>query len=155
MPPHPVFYAYVFKQRTTPLSSYMAQKKKRFTHGSRRANAKKRNLGYLPLFDNPFPKADVRSIDMHHVNSKIVVPLPHRTHKTMTNHDTHCKNWIKKLFLLDIDTILSPEISLAPQERSTTTQDPECDQLRDYEPVCFDSLLPHPHPCREPRHKNR
>lgn len=126
----------------------MKKKKKRFNHVSRRANAKKRNLGYLPLFDNPFPKGDVRSIDMHHVNSKIVVPLPHRTHKTMTNHDTHCKNWIQKLFLLDIDTLLSPKILTAPQR--PTAQDIECDLVRDYEPVCFDSLLLHPHPCKEP-----
>jgi hypothetical protein len=127
----------------------MIRKKKRFNHVSRRANAKKRNLGYLPLFDNPFPKGDVRSIDMHHINSIIVIPLPHRTHKKMTNHDDHCKKWIQKLYLLDIDTLLSPKIPPVSQE-TPTSQDIECDLVRDYEPVCFDSLLIHPHPCKEP-----
>ena len=113
----------------------MKKKKKRFNHVSRRANAKKRNLRYVPLFDNPFPKGDVRSIDMHHINSIIVIPLPHRTHKKMTNHDDHCKKWIQKLYLLDIDTLLSPDQLPTPQ-----TSIPPDDPVRDYETVCFDSL---------------
>ena len=116
----------------------MTKKKKRFNHGQRKANAKKRNLGYVVLFDNPFPKCDVRSIDMHHVNGIIVIPLPHRTHKKMTDHDSFCKNWIKKLFLLDIDTLLSPEFITIQQTESSPL---EYDSVRDYETTSFDSML--------------
>lgn len=114
----------------------MKRKKKRFSHVRRRANAKKRKLGYVPLFDNPFPKGDVRSIDMHHVNSIIVVPLPHKTHKKMNGHDDHCKKWIEKLFLLDLDTLLSPEITTVNRMISSE-QDIEWDTVRDYETVSF------------------
>jgi len=112
------------------------RKKKTFSHVQRKANAKKRKLGYVPLFDNPFPKSDVRSIDMHHVNSIIVVPLPHRTHKKMLGHDDHCKKWIEKLFLIDIDTLLSPEIT-KDEQLSSYEQDVESDGVRDYETVSF------------------
>ena len=116
----------------------MTKKKRRFNHGQRKANAKKRNLGYVPLFDNPFPKYDVRSIDMHHVNGIIVIPLPHRTHKIMTNHDSFCKNWIKKLFLLDIDILLNPKLTTAEQTEPSPLDD---DPVRDYETTFFDSML--------------
>ena len=115
----------------------MGRKNRRFSHVQRRANAKKRKLGYFPLFDNPFPKSDVRSIDMHHVNSIIVVPLPHKTHKKMIGHDDYCKKWIEKLFLLDIDSLLSPEITTVNRVRSSRP-DVEWDTKRDYETVSFD-----------------
>lgn len=139
---------YVFKETTASFLPRMGRKKRRFNHVQRRANAKKRNLGYVPLFDNPFPKCDVRSIDMHHVNCIIVVPLPHRTHKKMIDHDTYCKKWIKKLFLLDIDLLLCPEISTVPQA-SRSAPDLDYDQRRDYETVCFDSALLFSSDCRE------
>jgi hypothetical protein len=114
----------------------MVHKKKRFSHIQRRANARRRKLGYMPLFDNPFPKCDVRSVDMHHVNGLIVVPLPHRTHKKMTGHDEHCKQWIEKLFLLNIDALLSPEITSGHRKRSSTSEI-EWDPPREYETVSF------------------
>jgi hypothetical protein len=116
----------------------MAKKKRRFNHTQRKANAKKRNLGYIPLFDNPFPKCDVRSIDMHHVNGIIVVPLPHRTHKKMTDHDSYCKKWIKKVFLIDIDTLLNPDFITIQQTDSSPQDD---DTVRDYETTSFDSMM--------------
>jgi hypothetical protein len=114
----------------------MKHKKKRFSHAQRRASAKRRKLGYFPLFDNPFPKGDVRSIDMHHVNSIVVIPLPHRTHKIMNGHDEHCKQWIEKLFLLDIDTLLNPDITTV-HRRTSPEQDIDWDSIRDYETVSF------------------
>ena len=117
----------------------MVRKKKRFSHVQRRANAKRRKLGYVPLFDNPFPKSDVRSVDMHHVNGLIVVPLPHRTHKTMIDHDHRCKQWIEKLYLIDVDSLLSPELPAA-EVRNTSTAEGEGDALRGYEAVFFDEL---------------
>ncbi len=113
----------------------MVRKKKHFSHIQRKANAKRRKLGYVPLFDNPFPKGDVRSIDMHHVNGLIVVPLPHRTHKKMIGHDEHCKLWIEKLFLIDIDTLLNPEC--LPMRVNKPASEDEWDSLRGYETVFF------------------
>lgn len=118
----------------------MVRKKKRFSHIQRRANAKRRKLGYVPLFDNPFPKGDIRSVDMHHVNGLIVVPLPHRTHKKMIGHEKHCKEWIEKLFLLDIDTLLSPDLLPAEPEKASFSEN-ESDSLRGYETVVFDETV--------------
>jgi len=59
----------------------------------------------------------------------------------MTDHDTYCKTWIEKLFLLDIDTLLSPDISTVDQARPFTQDLMELDPIRDYETVSFDSTL--------------
>ena len=114
----------------------MIRKKKRFSHVHRKANAKRRKLGYVPLFDNPFPKSDVRSIDMHHVNGLIVIPLPHKTHKKMIEHEKHCKQWIEKLFLLDIDMLLSPDRTTVDSNQAGSPEHE--DSLRGYETVFFD-----------------
>lgn len=50
---------------------------------------------------------------MHHVNRIVCIPLPHRTHMLMKGrnnqkHKQYCKEWIKKLFLIDIDYLLRP-----------------------------------------------
>jgi hypothetical protein len=88
-------------------------KKHKYPEVNRRARFKRRNLGYLPLFDNPYPAYDVRSVDMHHVNRIVCIPLPHRTHmltkgRDNQKHKQHCKEWIQKLFLIDIDYLLRP-----------------------------------------------
>lgn len=88
-------------------------KKNKYKEVNRKARFKKRNLGYFPLFDNPYPPYDVRSIDMHHVNSLVCIPLPHRTHmlrkgRDNEKHKLHCKEWIQKLYLIDIDSLLRP-----------------------------------------------
>ena len=90
-----------------------SMKKHKYPEANRRARFKKRNLGYLPLFDNPYPPYDVRSVDMHHVNRIVCVPLPHRTHMLEKGRDTQkhkqqCKEWIQKLYLIDIDYLLQP-----------------------------------------------
>ena len=115
----------------------MVRKKKRFSHVQRKANAKRRKLGYVPLLDNPFPRSDVRSVDMHHINPVIVVPLPHRTHKKMIQHEAHCKQWIEKLFLIDIDSLLSPKLPTV-ESNKTSSPESEWDLLRGYETVYFD-----------------
>ena len=90
-----------------------SMKKYKYRETNRRARFKKRNLGYFPLFDNPYPPYDVRSVDMHHVNRIVCVPLPHRTHmlekgRDNQKHKQHCKEWIQKLYLIDIDFLLRP-----------------------------------------------
>ena len=85
-------------------------KKKKYPESNRRAQFKRRNLGYLPLFDNPYPRKDVQSVDMHHINKLVCIPLPHRTHmlKKGRRHKQNGKEWIQKLFLIDIDSLLRP-----------------------------------------------
>jgi len=56
-------------------------KKRKYVDASRRTNYKKRNLGYISLFDNPYPRCDVRSVDTE-------------------EHRKHCAEWKKKLFLV-------------------------------------------------------
>jgi hypothetical protein len=89
------------------------KKKHRYKEANRKARFKRRNLGYLPLFDNPFPQYDVRSVDMHHVNGIICIPLPHRTHmivkgRNREKHKQRCQEWIEKLFILDVERLLQP-----------------------------------------------
>jgi len=89
------------------------RKKYTYPEANRKARFKRRNLGYLPLFDNPFPRYDVRSVDMHHVNSIVCIPLPHRTHmivkgRNREKHMQNCHAWIEKLFVLDIERLLQP-----------------------------------------------
>jgi hypothetical protein len=88
-------------------------KKHKYPEANRRARFKRRNLGYVPLFDNPYPRYDVRSVDMHHVDGMICIPLPHRTHmivkgRKSKEHKEQCLRWIEKLFLLDLEKLLSP-----------------------------------------------
>jgi hypothetical protein len=90
-----------------------SKKKYTYPEANRKARFKKRNLGYLPLFDNPFPRYDVRSVDMHHINGMICIPLPHRTHmivkgRNREKHKQSCRDWIQKLFLLDLEILLRP-----------------------------------------------
>ena len=90
-----------------------SMKKYKYRETNRRARFKKRNLGYFPLFDNPYPPYDVRSVDMHHVNEIICIPLPHRTHmivkgRNREKHKQRCQEWIEKIFVLDLERLLQP-----------------------------------------------
>lgn len=42
----------------------------------RKMAKRKRNLGFIPLFDNPFDCA----IDYHHINNILVIPIPRTIH---------------------------------------------------------------------------
>lgn len=81
----------------------------------RRANFKKRNLGYFPLFSNPYPQYDVRSVDMHHVNPLICIPLPHRTHmivkgRNSQQHKAECERWIENIYCINVKELLDEKI---------------------------------------------
>jgi hypothetical protein len=54
----------------------------------------------------------------------------------MNGHDEHCKKWIEKLFLLDLETLLSPN-STPMNRRISSQQDIEWDTVREYETVSF------------------
>jgi hypothetical protein len=82
----------------------------------RRANFKKRNLGYFPLFSNPYPRYDVRSVDMHHINPLICIPLPHRTHmivkgRNSRQHKAECERWIENIYCINVKELLDEKIN--------------------------------------------
>lgn len=75
----------------------------------KKAQAKrKRNLKFIPLFLNPFPK-DIK-VHYHHINNLLVIPMPGKTHlkdnSSKTKHLEHNKQWIDKLYCLDINVFL-------------------------------------------------
>ena len=59
---------------------------------------RQRDLGWIPLFDNPFPE-DV-NVHYHHINNILVIPMPSITHMNNLgmNHREQCNMWINKLF---------------------------------------------------------
>ena len=64
----------------------------------KKSNAKRnRNLGFIPLMSNPFPKEI--SIDYHHINNTFVVPVPRQVHKSMLgkNHRIKVNDWIEEI----------------------------------------------------------
>jgi hypothetical protein len=111
---HPSFPSFPpFRSTNQKYWKTKSMKKHKYPEANRRARFKKRNLGYLPLFDNPYPRYDIRSVDMHHVNRIVCIPLPHRTHMLIKGRDSkkhkqHCKEWIQKLYLIDIDYLFRP-----------------------------------------------
>ena len=77
----------------------------------KRREMKRREMGYCPLFDNPFP-SDIE-VDCHHVNDMIVVPVPHTVHNmacaagiNTPEHRERCNLWMYYLYGVDFDLLL-------------------------------------------------
>lgn len=71
---------------------------------------RRRNLKWVPLFDNPFSNDVV--VDFHHINNILVIPLPRTIHnylpvRPIDLHRSLANDWIKKLYCLDVDEFLS------------------------------------------------
>jgi len=72
----------VYKENRT----YMIEKNKRFycTESGkeliRKRNSRRKNMGYLSLINNPFPK-DIK-VEWHHINDMFTIPIPIETHKS-------------------------------------------------------------------------
>ncbi len=64
------FKVYINKYSQTPQGKMVAIR----THARR-----KRNLGFVPIMNNPFPK-EVK-IDYHHINNTFVIPTPKKLHR--------------------------------------------------------------------------
>jgi len=78
----------------------------------KRNNAKRlRDLGFVQLFDNPFPKEV--GIDYHHINDMLVVPFPRRIHSKKCgsqNRDMHRERanlWLYYLYGIDFDLLIN------------------------------------------------
>jgi hypothetical protein len=81
--------------------------KVREIHG--RQKAKRREMGFIKLFKNPFP-TDVQ-IDWHHVNGLLVVPIPRKIHNKCSHlnpeeHRERCNVWLYYLYGMDISKLL-------------------------------------------------
>jgi hypothetical protein len=75
------------------------------------ASKRRKMLRWVELFITPFPKEI--EIDYHHVNGVLTIPIPRITHVYCSSgqnkelHKKKCNEWIKKLYGLDIDKLLS------------------------------------------------
>lgn len=73
--------------------------------------AKRREMGFIPLMANPFPK-EIK-VTYHHLNDKpgLSIPLPTIIHSNIPGnpvklHRKLVDGWIKKLYCIDIDTLI-------------------------------------------------
>ncbi len=73
-------------------------------------NKRNRNLGWVSLFSNPFPKEV--DVDYHHVNNVIVIPIPRRLHHLNLgpNHRERMNNVIENLYGMDFNKIIEDMI---------------------------------------------
>jgi len=63
-------------------------------------NWRERNLGFVPIMDNPFPKEI--PIEYHHINNKLVFPIPKMIHRHCYNkqvsiHRQKCNEKLKNI----------------------------------------------------------
>lgn len=71
---------------------------------------KRRDMGFIPLMNNPFP--DELDVDFHHVYPwfPFIVPIPRKVHlnynMNLEKHIEHNKEWFEKLYSMDIDSLL-------------------------------------------------
>jgi len=63
---------------------------------------RKRNLGFISLFDNPFDKSEL--IDWHHVNNDDVVALPRDLHRHFQGkfHRENLIYIIKQIYMMEM-----------------------------------------------------
>lgn len=67
---------------------------------------KRRNLKYIPLWNNLFPNEI--NVHFHHINNLLTIPLPAKTHLSTNgkNHRERCNLWIEKFYCIDIERLL-------------------------------------------------
>lgn len=75
----------------------------------RKIEKRLRNFSWFPLFLNPFPN-DIE-VDYHHINNKLVIPLPKRIHRNNFHpnqniHRKKCEKWIDIIYGIKINKIL-------------------------------------------------
>jgi len=80
---------------------------------SNRKKSSRRRKGFTifqELFLNPFPREI--EVNYHHINDVLVIPIPRITHEhcytgqDISKHREKCKEWIMKLYGLDLDIIM-------------------------------------------------
>ena len=68
----------------------------------RKETKRRRNLKYIELFMNPFPKEI--DVDYHHINDILVIPLPRELHRSTYGkyHRDKCAKVIKEIYGIDV-----------------------------------------------------
>jgi len=84
--------------------------KKAHRKQAKKDKAKRKSMGFILLFKNPFPN-EIK-VDYHHINNLLVVPIPKRIHSICSNnnpseHREHCNMWLYYLYNLDIDKLFN------------------------------------------------
>ena len=68
-----------------------------------------RNLKFIPLFVNPFPKNI--EIEYHHINDLLTIPLPKYYHRLYCGnknyHRIKCNEYIEKIYGFNIEKLLN------------------------------------------------
>ena len=71
----------------------------KYTYKEKKAKREKQ-LGFVKLFDNPFPK-EIK-INWHHVNNIFVIPIPEKLHKCYYGSNRYIHRTICNKKLIDI-----------------------------------------------------
>ena len=71
---------------------------------------RKRNLKFIPLFENPFP-IEVK-VHYHHINNLLVIPLPAKLHNAGNNqnileHRELCIKTIENIYCLNLNKLFN------------------------------------------------
>lgn len=80
----------------------------------RRKKARRKEIGYIPLWDNPFPQEI--EVDWHHINNfGLIIPIPRKSHNICNHINTNAhreltKEIIRKIYCIDIDELISDGI---------------------------------------------
>ena len=95
----------------------------RFHKYDRNHREKRKHLLFTRIYfmDNPFPKEI--DVDFHHINPVMpfVIPLPKITHQhfniDLKKHIEYNKEWIKRIFCIDIDGLIFETLKLKVERR--------------------------------------
>jgi len=93
---------------------YRQQRRKHYERNKEiyiaRMNKRRRDYGFIPLMDNPFPE-EIK-IEWHHINNLFVVPLPKVTHRYVyasmdsEKHRRLGNKMVEKLYGIDINELI-------------------------------------------------
>ena len=61
----------------------------------RKQKARRRNLGYIPLYENPFDESE--EIEWHHINNEYVVAIPRDLHRLHSGSWEYHKDWCMEI----------------------------------------------------------
>lgn len=87
---------------------YAKTEKGRITQS--KTDARRRDMKSCVLFENPLPEEI--EVDYHHINNLLIIPIPRSIHKlsksgrNIEKHRKKCEKWIKKLYGLDVKSLI-------------------------------------------------
>lgn len=107
---HKVYYQNHKKENTERTRNWRRDNPDKARKIQGRQKAKRRNLGFVKLWNNPFP--DDVAVDMHHINDMLVIPMPKRIHNICSNncpgeHRERCNVWLYYIYGINVDSLLN------------------------------------------------